>query len=123
MAPAGLGWSAGAGLSRLRKRIRDSLSASGMLAPPRGRSSRLPVLLVRDVLAPRHRAPGLVVLLHRDVDHEAGGRRAVPVVLARLEEDAVAGPDLLDRPTVALAEADALGDEDGLAVRVGVPGG
>src|SRR3954470_4315023 len=113
MAPAGLGWSAGAGRSRLRRRIRNSLSASGILAPPRARSARLPVLLVRDVLAPRHRAPGLVVLLHGDVDHEAVGRRAVPVVLARLEEDAIAGPDLLDRPTLALAEADALRDEDG----------
>jgi hypothetical protein len=57
------------------------------------------------------------------VDHEAVQGGAVPVVLARLEEDSVARADGLDRATFALAEADALGDEDRLAVRVGVPGG
>src|SRR5829696_6154191 len=81
------------------------------------------VLLVGDVLTPRDRAAGLVVLLHGDVDHEAVGRGAVPVVLAGLEEDAVAGPDLLKGAALALAQADAFGDEDRLAVRVRVPGG
>src|SRR3954470_16880016 len=81
------------------------------------------VLLVADVLAPADRAAGLVVLLHRDVHHEAAGRGAVPVVLARLEEHAVAGPDDFDRAALALAEPDALDDEDRLAVRMGVPGG
>src|SRR4051812_6564995 len=80
-------------------------------------------MLVADVLAPRDRAAGLVVLLHGEVNHEAVRRRAVPVVLARLEEDAVAGADVFDRAAFALAQADALGDEDRLAVRVGVPGG
>jgi hypothetical protein len=46
--------------------------------------------------------------------HELVGRRSVPVVLAGLEEDAVAGPDLLDRAAAALAEADALGYVDRL---------
>src|SRR4051794_10355957 len=81
------------------------------------------VLLVGDVLAPGHRAAGLVVLLHGDVDHEAIRGGAVPVVLSRLEEDAVAGADDLDGAALALAEPDALGDEDRLAVRMGVPGG
>src|SRR3954453_19931125 len=81
------------------------------------------VLLVRDVLAPGDRAAAVVVLLHGDVSHEAVGRGAVPVVLAGLEEDAVAGADDLDRSALALAEADALGDEDRLAVRVRVPCG
>ena len=67
--------------------------------------------------------PVLVVLLHGDVGHEPVRRGAVPVVLAGLEEDAVAGADDLDRAALALAEADALGDEDRLAVRVRVPGG
>src|SRR5215218_2324931 len=80
------------------------------------------VLLVGDVLAPGDRAAGLVVLLHGDVDHEAVRRGAVPVVLAGLEEHAIAGPDLFDRAAFALAEADALSDEDRLAVRVRVPG-
>ncbi len=74
------------------------------------------------MLAPGDRAAGFVVLLHRDVEHEAIGRRAVPVVLAGLEEDAVAGADGLDRATFALAQASAFGDEDRLAVWVGVPG-
>jgi hypothetical protein len=45
------------------------------------------------------------------------------VFLARLEEDAVAGADDLDRVAAPLAEAYALGDPDRLAVRVRVPGG
>jgi hypothetical protein len=47
----------------------------------------------------------------------------VPVVLARLEEHRVAGPDDLDLSTPAIAETYALGDVDGLPVRVGVPRG
>src|SRR3954454_11231469 len=88
---------------------------SGSCGPPAG------VLLVGDVLAPGDRTAGLVVLLHGDVDHEAVRGGAVPVVLARLEEDAVAGADLLDRAALALTQADPLGDEDRLAVRVRVP--
>src|SRR3954452_24241912 len=89
----------------------------GSCGPPAG------VLLVADVLAPRDWAARLVVLLHGDVGHEAVWGGAVPVVLAGLEEHAVAGADLFDRAAFALAAADALGDEDRLAVRVGVPGG
>src|SRR5215218_11492208 len=81
------------------------------------------VLLIGDVLAPGDRVAVLVVLLHGDVDHEAVRRGAVPVVLAGLEEHAVAGPDDLDRPALALAEPRALGDEDRLAVGVRVPRG
>src|SRR3954451_12580756 len=79
------------------------------------------VLLVADVLAPGHRAAALFVLLHGDVDHEAVRRGAVPVVLAGLEEEPVAGKDLLDGAALALAEPDALGDEDRLPVRMRVP--
>src|SRR3954451_3514766 len=57
------------------------------------------------------------------MDHEAVRRGAVPVVLPGFEEDAVAGADLLDRAAFALAAADALEDEDRLALRVRVPGG
>src|SRR5919109_4767274 len=83
-------------------------------------------LLVGHVLAPEHGPPavaGFVVLLHGDVDREAVRRGAVQAVLAGLEEHAVAGPDLLDRTAFAPAEADALGDEDRLPVRVDLPGG
>src|SRR4051794_13767523 len=84
-----------------------------MWAPSRiGRRSRA---------RPTSRGCRVVVLLYRDVDHEAVRRRAVPVVLVGLEEDAVARADDLHLAALALAEADALGDEDRLAVRVGVP--
>lgn len=48
------------------------------------------------------------------------GRNA-PALLAGFEEDAVAWADDLDGSTAALAQADALGDEDSLAKRVAVP--
>jgi hypothetical protein len=75
------------------------------------------------VLTPGDRAPGLVVLLQRETDHEAVGRGAVPVVLTRLEEDPVSGTDDLYGAAFTPAQADALGDEDRLTVRVGVPSG
>src|SRR5215208_997596 len=96
---------------------------------PAGRSSsaadgwRGAVLLVADVLAPRDGAAPVVDFLHRYVGHEAVRSGAVPVVLAGLEEHAVARSDHLDRPAAPLAEPDALGDVDGLAEGVGVPGG
>src|SRR3954453_4844393 len=64
---------------------------------PRGRSSisGSGVLVVGDVPAPGQGAARVVVLLHGDVGHEAVGSGAVPVVLAGLEEDTVAGADLL----------------------------
>ena len=66
--------------------------------------------------------PVVVDLEHRHVGHEPRRRRAVPVLLAGLEEDAVARTDDLDRPTATLSVTDSLGDPDRLAVRVGVPG-
>src|SRR5919202_3334366 len=81
------------------------------------------VLLVGDVLAPGDGAALLVDFLHRYVGHEAVRGGTVPVVLAGLEEHAVARTDHLDWSAAALAEADAFGDVDGLAVGVGVPRG
>ena len=40
--------------------------------------------------------------------HEPCRGRSVPVLLPRLEEHTVAGPDHLDRPTTALCVTDAL---------------
>ena len=57
------------------------------------------------------------------MSHEPGRSGAVPVLLARLEEDAIARPDDLDRAAAPLRVTDSLGDPDRLAVRVGVPGG
>jgi hypothetical protein len=56
------------------------------------------------------------------VGHEVVRGGAVPVLLAGLDEDAVAGADDRDRPAAALAASDAFRDTDGLAVGVGVPG-
>src|SRR5215210_5197430 len=72
---------------------------------------------------PADRAAALVGELDREVRHQACGCGTVPVVFGRLEEDAVAGADDLDVAALALAEANAFGDPDGLAERVGVPGG
>src|SRR5215217_2131603 len=74
-------------------------------------------------MSPYDGTAGLVGLLHRYVGHEAVRRRAVPVVLARLEEHRVAGPDDLDLSAAALAEPYALGNVGGLPEGVGVPRG
>src|SRR3989442_1769405 len=81
------------------------------------------VLSVADMVAPGGAVAFVVHVQHRDVSHEARRRGAMPVVLARLEEHAVARANDLDRPTATLREADAFGDEDGLAVGVRVPRG
>src|SRR3954453_12046110 len=73
--------------------------------------------------APADGAAAVVGELHREVRHQACRCGTVPVVFARLEEDAVAGADDLDVAALTLAEANAFGDPDGLAERVGVPGG
>jgi len=71
--------------------------------------------------APHRRAIAFVV----DVEHGQEvmkQRRATPAISAGLEEDSIAGADHLDRAAAPLHQADALGDSDCLAVRVGVPG-
>src|SRR4051812_5506176 len=78
------------------------------------------VLLVGDGGQPVHDGVVGVGLVDGQVDHEPIPRGAVPVLLVGLEQDAVTGADDLDRATPALAQADALGDEDGLAQRVAV---
>jgi hypothetical protein len=71
------------------------------------------ILLVGDGCQPVHDVVVCITLVDRDVHHETGGGGAVSVLLVGLDEDAVAGTDDLDRPAAALAEADALRDEDG----------
>jgi hypothetical protein len=55
------------------------------------------VLIVGDVFAPGRCVAVLIDLDHRHVGHETVGGGTVPVVLAGLEEHAVAGADDLDR--------------------------
>ena len=109
------------GSSQSATPIQATSPALGSRCPVRS-GGFLAVLLVSDKLAPGHDAAGLIGLLHHQVGHEAVRRCAVPVFLAGLEEDAIAGPNLLDWPATPLAPADALGDVDRLAERVGVPG-
>src|SRR4051812_10232350 len=75
------------------------------------------------MLAPVRRDAVLSHLDDRDVHHEAARRRAVPVLLARLEEDPVTRADDLYSAAAALAEADALGHPDRLSVGMRVPRG
>src|SRR2546423_1867916 len=82
---------------------------------------RRAVLLLADVFTSRRRIAFVVDLEHREVSHEPRRSCAVPVVLARLEEHAVAGPDDLHGTAAPLRETHALGDVNRLAVRVRVP--
>ena len=59
---------------------------------------RCAVLRVGDVVAPGRAVARVVDVEHREMGHEAFGRRAVPVLFIGLEEHAVAGPNDLDRP-------------------------
>src|SRR3954451_10134815 len=81
------------------------------------------VLVVGDLVAPVGGDVVVVDLVEGEVDHEAVGRGAVPVVLVGLEEDTVAGADDLDGAAAPLDAPDALGDVDGLPERVRVPRG
>src|SRR5436305_1229734 len=119
--------SRGAAVARTLARDRIGAGSSGakVLKIARRRTTSRCVAANGSAIGPTpgHGTPALVVLLHRDVDHEAIGRGAVPVVLTGLEEDAVAGPDDLDASALALAQADALRHKDRLSVRMGVPSG
>src|SRR3954451_16743533 len=79
-----------------------------------------PVLLVADVLQPLG-VLAVELLLHRDMAHRRGRRGAMPMLLARREPNHVAGPDLLDRPALALHAAAARGHDQRLAEWVRVP--
>jgi hypothetical protein len=81
------------------------------------------VLLVGDVIEPGHDLTVLVGLLDRDVRHEACGGRAVPVLLARLDVDDVAGADLLRLAAAAGDVPHAVGDVERLSLGVVVPCG
>ena len=61
--------------------------------------------------------------LDGDVGDGGGGGCAVPVFFVGGEPDDVAGADLFDGTAEALGEAEAGGDDEGLAERVGVPVG
>src|SRR3712207_283417 len=80
------------------------------------------VLLVADRLHPGDRR-AVQLLLDGDLAHGRGRRGAVPVLLARREPDHVTRADLPDRPALALGPAASGGDDQGLAERMGVPGG
>src|SRR5271166_2032141 len=53
--------------------------------------------------------------------HRCGGRGAMPVLLARLEIDNIARPDLLDRAAFPLNPSASGGDDQCLSKRVRMP--
>src|SRR5687767_9240916 len=61
--------------------------------------------------------------LNGDMGHRRGGRRAMPMFLARREPGHVSGADLLNGPTLTLNQAVAGRDDQGLAQRMRVPRG
>jgi hypothetical protein len=86
-------------------------------------ADRLAIVAICDVLAPGCAVPLIIDLKHGKVSHEAVGGGAVTVLLAWIEEDAVAWVDDLYWAASPLASANALGNVDRLAIGVGVPGG
>jgi hypothetical protein len=84
---------------------------------------RLAIFLVGDMRAPHGRFAGFVEDLNGDVRHEAIRSRSVPVLLARLEKDAVAGMNRFDWAAPSPAASDALGHENRLPDGMRVPGG
>src|ERR1700759_235766 len=96
-------------------------SAAGRAGARRGLSQLTRILLVGDVAAPGGVAARGVGLLVGDLGGKVPGGGTVPVVLARLDVDAVARAPLLDRPSLPLDQAGSFGDEDRLAGRVGMP--
>src|SRR3954451_7919113 len=93
-----------------------------MIVRPSPPSSLGAVFLVGDVVEPGHDLTVLVGFLDGDVGHESVGGRAVPVLLTGLDVDDIAGTDLLDGSPAGGDVADAVGDVEGLALRVVVPG-
>ena len=76
------------------------------------------VLLVGHVLEPGHNFAVVVCLLDGDVSHEPARRGTVPVFLAGLDVDHIPGPDLMRLAAAAGDVPDAVGDVEGLPVRV-----
>src|SRR4051794_31655205 len=83
---------------------------------------RRAILLVGDMLHPCD-VPAVLRLLDRNVRHALMRRRAVPMlVLGRAPQD-VAGVEFEDRAAFDLSPADAFGDDQRLAERMGMPSG
>src|SRR5262249_60626159 len=80
------------------------------------------VLLVADLFQPVY-GPAVDRFLDGDMRHRRRRCCPVPVLLPRRKPDHIAGPDLLDRPALALRPAASGRDDQGLAERMGMPGG
>ncbi len=109
-------------MSALLARARGARpTANQPLPASAGARRRSPILVVGDVAAPGHRTARRVGRLDRDVSHEAvrGMRRASGSRRARRRHGRRGGSPRSARRRAG--RADALGDEDGLPVRVGVP--
>src|SRR5256885_17210740 len=92
-------------------------SSPGILDSPRpARPGLHVVLIVGDLLQPVD-CLAVECFLNGDVRHCRGWRGAMPVLLVRWEPDDVSRPDLLDRATLALPAAEAVGADKGLTQR------
>ena len=78
---------------------------------------------VGDVVEPGDNLTVLVGLLNRDMGHEPIGAGSVPVFLPRLDVDHVTGAYLLHNAAAGPNVADPVGDVEGLALGVVMPGG
>src|SRR3954454_6489169 len=80
------------------------------------------VLLVGNVFEPIHRL-AIELLLHGDVRHRRGRRRAMPVLFAGGKPHNVSGANLFNRSAPALNTAGPGCHDQRLAERMGVPRG
>ena len=82
---------------------------------------RRAVLRIRDVRTPHRDIAFVVHFGHRNMSHETRRRCSVPVIFARLEEDAITGADHFDWASATLRKSEAFGYVDRLTIRMRVP--
>src|SRR5439155_14884341 len=106
-----------------RRRRRTSQLRASCALPPVSSGLRVVESLVLFVANLFHPVGGLPVelFLNGDVRYGRRCRGAVPMLLTRREPDHVPRPNLLDRPSPALCQAEASCHNQRLAQRVSVP--
>ena len=79
------------------------------------------ILRIRHMLQPRDVNPMLVGLLHRQMHHRVPGIGAVPMNVARFDQDRISGTNLLHRLALQLDTAQTCEDMERLTHRMRVP--
>src|SRR5262245_40494783 len=107
--------------NRLRMEILDvEIGMGGVCPQSPGWGNR--IVLVADLLHPFH-VLAVQGFVKRNMDHARAGPGAVPMLLVRWDPHRVAGADFLHLAAPGLDAAAAHDDVQGLAERMGVPGG